>query len=53
LKEVGKPDNMAGLHILSIMRIFQNKYKNSVKTAEIGTVFALSLSLSLSLYTNV
>ena len=39
---------MAVYHNLSILGIVQNGYGNFVKTAEVGTAFALSLSLSLS-----
>ena len=45
LKEVGKPDKMAGNHNLSILSLFKKKKKNSVKIGDFGTEFALSLSL--------
>jgi hypothetical protein len=39
---------MADHNSLFFMRMVQNIYKNSIKTGEVGTKFALSLSLSLS-----
>ena len=43
LKEAGKPDTMAGHFNSFTMKIFQNNYKNSAKTGEVGTLFAFSL----------